>query len=302
MRPHRLALAAACATFVAFTTAAHAKTTSVSVSIDDDKTPETCDDIKIWFGNKYLPRPMVREEETLEGTGSTFRAALSEHGHVIVRGWDQDRTSVVACKAAGGTSEGAAREILQKTSVTFRDGTLSLTGPSDMEWVTYFLVRVPRRATLDLSATNGSIRVDDVAGSVRARTVNGPVSLTGCTGDVDARAENGPIALRGDAGKATLHAENGPIEVTLTGNRWRGESLEASTQNGPLSLKLPAAYASGVEVRASGYGPVSCEAEACRQASKTWDEGSHRITFGASPVAVRLTTVNGPIAIGAPED
>jgi len=190
----------------------------------------------------------------------------------------------------------------RKISATLRGDTLSLSGPADEEWVIYFLVRVPRKTTLDLDATNGSIRVADVAGSLRARTVNGPVSLSNCSGDVDARAVNGPITLRGGEGHATLRAENGPITVTLTGSRWRGEALDARTQNGPVSLSLPAGYSSGVEVETSGYSPVTCNADACKEAAKTWEEDSRRITFGASPVVVHLSTENGPVSIGGLEE
>jgi DUF4097 and DUF4098 domain-containing protein YvlB len=301
MSPHRLTLVAACATLLTMTAFAYGEVTSISVSFDDDGPIEGCDDIRIHFGDREHPRAMVREEEKLEGRTSTLRAALSAHGHVIVRGWDDDRTSILVCKAAGGRSESAAGEILAKISATFRGDTLSLSGPTDEEWVTYFVVRVPRRAALDLEATNGSIRVADLAGSVRARSVNGPVSVSDCTGEVDARVQNGPIDLRGGEGRATLRAENGPIAVTLSGNRWRGEALDARTQNGPVSLTIPAGYASGVEVETGSYGPFSCDADACREAAKTWDD-SRRIRFGGSPVVVRLATVNGPVSIGAPKD
>lgn len=299
MNLRRLALAAGCVTVLAST--AHGSTRSVSVSIDDDRPVDSCDDIRIRFGDGDRPRPMVREEERLEGTASSLRADLSSQGHIRVSGWDQARTSILVCKAAGGRSDAAARAVLDGISATLRGDTLSLAGPSDTEWAVYFLVRVPTRATVDLEAENGSIAVADLAGTVHVRTTNGPVSLRDCTGDVDARAQNGPISLQGNEGHATLRAENGPIQVTLTGSRWRGEALDARTQNGPLSLTIPSGYSSGVEVETAGYSPVSCKAEACRTAGKTWDDDSRRITLGGSPTLVRLSTVNGPVAIGGPD-
>jgi hypothetical protein len=93
-----------------------------------------------------------------------------------------------------------------------------------------------------------------------------------------------------------VETENGPIGVRLTGRRWDG-SLTARAGNGPLTLSLPADYQSGVEVSSSSRSPWSCRASACRDAGPHSDEGARTFRFGGGEVAVRLSTVNGPVTI-----
>src|SRR5207244_4069771 len=74
------------------------------------------------------------------------------------------------------------------------------------------------------------------------------------------------------SGTVKLDAQNGPISVKLNGQSWPSGTLEAHAHNGPLSLKLPAGYRSGVVVESDGHGPVSCHAEACRNARRSYDD------------------------------
>ncbi len=85
--------------------------------------------------------------------------------------------------------------------------------------------------------------------------------------------------------------------MKLSGDGWNGGSLDARTDNGPLSIKLPRGYASGVVVESSGRGPVSCKAEACGGKWMSLDEDHRRIEMGHGAALVHLTTGNGPISI-----
>jgi DUF4097 and DUF4098 domain-containing protein YvlB len=114
---------------------------------------------------------------------------------------------------------------------------------------------------------------------------------------VTANAVNGPISLDGGSGTTKLNATNGPITVKLPRQRV-GRHLDAHTENGPLALKIPATIRSGVVVLSEGHAPVSCRAEVCRQARRTWDdEENPKIELGSGPVVVRLSTVNGPVSV-----
>ena len=89
--------------------------------------------------------------------------------------------------------------------------------------------------------------------------------------------------------------------MKLDGVSWNGR-LDASTQNGPVSLKLPRGFRSGVLVEQSGHGPISCRAEDCKQismyAEDENDDGRvRRLQFGSGPQVVRLSTVNGPVSV-----
>ena len=97
-----------------------------------------------------------------------------------------------------------------------------------------------------------------------------------------------------------MNAQNGPLTIVLDGTQWTGGELEGSTQNGPLTLKVPESYLSSVRINASKHSPVECRAIQCKQAARTWDRPSV-IEFGGSEPIIRLATVNGPVTIVSPD-
>ena len=91
--------------------------------------------------------------------------------------------------------------------------------------------------------------------------------------------------------------QNGPVTIKLNSDHWTGAGLEARTHNGPLELRVPENYRSGVEVAATTHAPFSCHHSECKG---TWDEDNKQVHLGGSPTVVRLSTVNGPVSIAAP--
>ena len=153
-------------------------------------------------------------------------------------------------------------ETLRGITTPISGNEVSTAGPDSGNWVVFFLVRAPRNATLDLQSHNGPIGLDHVIGTV------------------------------------TAHATNGPISVKFSGTSWDGDDLEAHTQNGPLSVKVPRGFRSGMLVQSEGRSPVSCKADACQDAKRTFDDDDNRrIEFGSGPTVVRMSTVNGPVSV-----
>jgi DUF4097 and DUF4098 domain-containing protein YvlB len=159
------------------------------------------------------------------------------------------------------------------------------------------LVEAPRDSAIDLEATNGPLEVRDFGGRTVARTTNGPISLHNVEGTVTARAQNGPLKFVGNTGAVDLQTENGPIAVRLAGDRWASGSLTAHTQNGPVKVEVPPDFGSGVRVESSNHAPWKCQGTACESARRSWDDGSRWIELGRGPLAVRVVTVNGPVAV-----
>jgi hypothetical protein len=266
----------------------------MSISMNDDWNddgPMDCGSLRITFDNE----PAARAEEDLPvGSFRSLKVRSDQNGGVHVVGSNQSGYSVKVCKAA------AFPEQLGKVRASISGNTVSADGPDSGEWVAYFIVRVPRNAQLDLETHNGGIGLHHVVdGNVTARAINGPISIKDSTGTVDAETTNGPISMAGDGGNMKLNAQNGPISVRLEGSDWRG-SLEAHTQNGPLSVKIGRNFRSGVVIESDGHGPISCRAEACRQARRTWDDdddNNRRIELGSGPANVHMSTVNGPVSV-----
>jgi hypothetical protein len=266
--------------------------TNISISDDDWRDLTDCSQIRVTFDGD---RAVMTSEEIAVG-GNALRVRSSHHGGIRASGWEGSGYSVKACKAVDSGVDAAAVRVVRSGNE------LSVDGPDGERWVLYFIVRVPRGATLDLASTNGPIGIAGVNATVTANVKNGPVSVKDSSGKIDVRATNGPISLTGGSGDITMRATNGPLSVKLDGTAWNG-TLEAETQNGPVTLKLPRGYRSGVVVESRGHGPVSCRAEDCKRISiyrdsdDDEDDEPRRLELGSGPQAVRLSTVNGPVSI-----
>lgn len=239
-------------------------------------------------------------KETIGGAGLRSIKTSVSHAPVSVTGGSSGY-SIDVCKAATSAADLAA------IRVTADGGELRATGPDNRRWTVIYNIHVPRNANVDIEATNGPVSFRDVDGTIVARSSNGPLSLRNVSGDVNATTTNGPISVQGGSGTMKVMASNGPVSIDLDGNAWLGGTLDASTKNGPLSLKIPRDYNSGVVIETNGRGPVACRAEGCnrfRTAARDGDDRNgwadnepRRIELGNGPESVHLTSENGPVTI-----
>ena len=278
---------ATAAALVSVSLAPHAASADgLRVSVRPGQEVRTCADLEVRFDGQ----PAATAAETLSAPGTQKLAVeAARNGGVYVWGGARADFGIQVCKAAAPSAS------LDQVRASLNGGRLTATGPAANDWVVYFIIDAPTQASVDLAATNGPLHVAHLAGATTARSQNGPIRLLDVTGRVSARAENGPIAYDGGSGTIDLTTENGPLAVRLAGDRWAAGSLTASAQNGPIKLQLPPAFASGVRVRSSQHSPWRCRG--CDEGRRTWDDGSRSVEFGSGPVAVTLSTVNGPVAV-----
>ena len=266
-----------------------ARTRSMTINVEDDEALTRCDQISVRFEDDSRG---VRSEENLGVAGlRSLKVSSAQNGGIFVSGGSS--YAVKVCKVAESEST------LRAMTAALRGNEVSAEGPDDNDWVMYFIVTVPRNASVDLNSRNGPINLRDIAGSVTARATNGPISVKGSSGTLDLSTQNGPISLAGGSGDVRLNAQNGPISVKLEDTIWNG-NLDARTQNGPLSVKLPRNFRSGAVIESDGHGPMTCRADACRDARRTWDDDNDRhrkIEFGSGPTVVHMSTVNGPVSV-----
>jgi DUF4097 and DUF4098 domain-containing protein YvlB len=268
---------------------------SVNISGDEGGLVSDCSGLHIRFDNRAAA--MRSEERTIARPQGALRVESEVNGGVYVQGSDKDSYSVTVCKAVDA-SRNDAEKIFSQIHLCVENDHVSVKGPSDRDnWTVFLLVRAPRSANLELHANNGPLSIYNLDAKLTARAINGPISLTAFSGEADISAVNGPIDLTGNSGKLRLHTENGPISVALKGHSWTGAGLEADAQNGPLTLRVPRNYQSGVLVESNGNSPMSCHAGFCDNARKTWDEDHRRIEFGKAPAVIHLSTVNGPVSV-----
>ena len=269
---------------------------TVEVSTAHDEWPAAnCNDLHIEFDGRDAV--MQSEEKTItKAEASTLRVQAESNGGVQVQGWDQNNYSVTLCKAARPGSD--AENVLSQIKLTFSNGELGISGPSSRhQWSAHLLIKAPRSAAMDLNVHNGPMGLFDVEGNLKVHAVNGPITVEKCKGVLNLTAENGPISLEENSGKLNVRTQNGPITISLEGKSWNGEGLEAHATNGPVTLRVPSGYQSGVVLESDGHGPFSCAASVCNEGRKTWDENSKRVEFGSGPAVVKVSTVNGPVSV-----
>jgi hypothetical protein len=274
---------------------------NVSMNSDEAAPGDACDDhFNVTFDDMNVFT--AEESRTLSPAefagGLTVRAA--HNGGVLVRGWDKNEVLVKACKSVAAYDESEAKGMLSSLKLNISGGQIGATGPDSDDghrWAIHFLINVPRNIKLAMDAHNGPLSVRDVNGTVNATTVNGPVSIYRCSGDITAEATNGPVSVTRSSGTIRVRTQNGPLEIELSGTSWSGSGLEASAQNGPIKLRIPRNYQSGVEVTSRGHSPFHCDSDACAQGHKDWDDDNKSVHLGGQATVVRMSTVNGPVSI-----
>jgi Toastrack DUF4097 len=300
MKKHILCLLIALLGIYATGAAQDRKHQGFSISTGPGKAIGDCSQVRLTVRDGEV----VRSEQTKtipQNSTSPLRVQAPHHGGIYVEGWNSSEYSIKACLGAAGDNSTEAQALLSQLSLSVRDGQVTVTGPGGESWIGYLLIKAPNGANLDLKATNGPISLNAISASVEARTTNGPISFSDVDGQVRAHAQNGPIGVSGNKGDFHLETQNGPIGVELEGSRWESGALEATAQNGPLSLTLPEGYQSSVRVEASRHSPVECRAVQCKQAARTWDK-PNIIEFGDSTPVIRMSTVNGPVTIVSTND
>lgn len=235
------------------------------------------------------------EAETIDASSLRALKVSVTSAPVAVRGGSPRGYTIEVCKAAATTRD------LAEIRVWLDGSELRSEGPEGRRWMVFYSIEAPADGDVDVTAKNGPLSIRDYEGVLRADATNGPLSLNNVRGSVEATTTNGPVSIRGGAGSMKVRATNGPLSIHLEGNSWSGGELDAATKNGPVTLKLPRSYASGVVVETNGRGPVSCNAEGCagvrRFETDAWSREPRRIDLGSGAEAVRITTANGPLTI-----
>ncbi len=216
-------------------------------------------------------------QEWIYGATSDLNVNAKPNGGVSVAAWDRDEIQVLAKVHGWADSESRARAIVDEIDVK-TGGKVSADGPEseqDEGWSVSYRVMVPSSTNLDLSSTNGGIKIEGVSGKLRFHTTNGGVHLEGIGGDVE--------------GGTT----NGGLHIALDGSGWDGEGLDVRTINGGVTMSMPAGYSAHLEAATTNGGlhigfPVTVQGQIDRKLS---------VDLGDGGPTVRVTTTNGGVKI-----
>ncbi len=164
--------------------------------------------------------------------------------------------------------------------------TMAFGGPS--VWVR---VWVPREFSLDLRSTTGSIRVEDIVGSLRIRARNGPIDVVGVEGPMTLRTTYGPIHVSESAGDLTVRAAEGEIEVS-----WITGKVLAVSGGGDLVAR----HVEGELEMRTDNGEIQLNHVRGDARAKT-ERGSVYVTFASAPSG-ELESRRGSIEVAFPRD
>ena len=201
-----------------------------------------------------------------------------QNGSISVHGWDRSEVYVLAKIQTNGDDADEARDLASRISIETDGGRLRADGPSgrrNESWSVSFEIWTPRQTNIHASTHNGGVSVDNLEARLDLSAVNGGLSLNRVSGDV-----------RGET-------TNGPLNVTLDGDRWRGEGLDLRTTNGPVNLEIPDGYSARLETGTVNGGmridfPVTLQGVIGRHITTQLGDGG---------APIRAITTNGPVEV-----
>ena len=214
------------------------------------------------------------------------------NGRITVTAWDQPRVKVVAVKKVEADRD-EVQQVMNELRVDLQPHNGGLTidtkypkrnegigglfswilGDHVEAQVTYELT-VPRTMNVDVTNTNGGIRVRDVSGNHDLDTTNGKIIVERCAGSLEASTTNGSI-------EAELTKVN------------RGQPLRFETTNGRIEVELPPDLALDVDADTTN-GSIHTDLPI---ATKRASRNSLRGTINGGGTSLRMRTTNGGIEI-----
>lgn len=210
--------------------------------------------------------------ELTEKVDKTFRLGQggkfdlkNTNGSVQVKTWERDEVRIEAEKRVhGGTREEAERLLKEiEIRIDAADNYVRVEtempehhGGSFWRWLfdggsmdmqVFYWITLPKRASVNVTNTNGMVEVREVAGQCDVKTTNGRIVLAEVAGGMRAKTTNGSIELRVvdllDSPALDLKTTNGSITVELPANfaGW----VSARTTNGSIRTDFPVTVEGG---------------------------------------------------------
>lgn len=229
-----------------------------------------------------------RETEVIERTIPLSAGGMltleNLNGGIEVRSWGREEIQLIATKKANADSREEALERLSRTEIVIDQSSgrvdIRTEYPRRGMWrgkrgsasVQYELT-VPDVVDLELSTTNGGIRVEDVDGRHEISSTNGGLKLLGLRGSVNASTTNGGI-------QAELFEYNGE------------DDLKISTTNGSIRLSVPSNVRARVRARTTNGRIKSDFSLPMDRRRRSVDAD-----INGGGALIRLTTTNGSISL-----
>ncbi len=260
----------------------------------------------------------AESEEVLhfEAPASGVFRLHNANGRTRVIGEVRENIEVRAAKTARAESAAAARALVENTRILSGvvgevleievdvPSTWNRRGHANLE------LRIPRGMNIEITASNGKLCIENLRGSVRARSSNGSVNIADVVGDIDintsnakiccsctqgrlvARSSNGKIELEDHCGSVDASTSNGLIRASMA--ELGKEGVQLATSNGRIVLELPEEVDAEVDVRVDN-GVIRNDRPLCKATRQR--SGQLRGRLGRGGALIKLRTSNGSICL-----
>jgi hypothetical protein len=196
----------------------------------------------------------AEREEVLHISRAASKAfrLYNANGRTRVIGEDREDIEVHAAKTARAESAEAALTLLDNIRLIhgISGGVLELEVEVPRRWNrrghVNLELRVPRGMNTEVIASNGRVAIENLCGTVHARSSNGSVDITGVVGDIEVHTSNAKVCCSSTCGHLVARSSNGKIELL----EHRG-SIDASTSNGLIHACMEEMGANGVQLATS---------------------------------------------------
>ena len=219
-------------------------------------------------------------KEQSVGAGGAVTVDGRQNGGIIIKGSDRSDIFVRAKIETRAPTQAEAESLAQQVRIETAGLNIHAEGPesrNEYQWYVSYEILVPRRTDLNLTAHNGGVSINDVAGKIDFTTMNGGVSL------------------RGVGGAVTGTTTNGGVNVELGGSSWQGEMLNVKTTNGGVNLVMPDNYSAHIET-STVNGSVASDFPLNVQLTER-GQLPKQLSFdlGSGGATIRATTTNGGV-------
>jgi len=150
--------------------------------------------------------------------------------------------------------------------------------------------------TLDLHTGDGSVKARDVAGKIKVSTGDGSVTLDSADGDLDIDTGDGSVSVSGKLGIVKLHTSDGSITLRADSGTAMKDDWSLSTGDGGVVLYLPKDFGADLDAN-TGDGSIRNELDITTDSGGESGRRSLRGKLGAGGKMLRIRTGDGSIRL-----
>ena len=229
-------------------------------------------------------------EETIDQTFAFAPGDLLEldntNGNIYIEVWDRDEIHILATKKVevgnSGKAEAAMQDLIIEVEPSSGGVRVDTIYPkrkdswfSSISMSVRYEIKLPASADLDVTTTNGNIKIG------------------GVTGDLDIGTTNGNVSVSDSGGGLNAHTTNGSISAELT-EISIGEDMVFRTTNGGITLSIPAETQANLTARTTN-GSIKTDFPITVQGTFSRNRLEGELNGGGG--SIELRTTNGSIHI-----